>query len=147
MIRTTSLQDWFVDTTTPSNDADHGAIQRRQNLLCARWKLDTGLLCVWIVSDDCTIVTAGTCELATISGLLLNVAHNRTFGHVAEWENISNGELSLLAAVDELAGVHALDGDEEFLAELVAVWIAEMDDGEWSATAWIVDDFLREIMK
>ena len=48
--------------------------------------------------------------------------------------------MGLLSAVDELAGVHALSGDEQLLADLVAVGIAEVDDGEGSATAGIVDD-------
>lgn len=60
---------------------------------------------------------------------------SHTDGH-----HVADGEVSLLSAVDELAGVHALGSDEQLLADLVAVGIAEVDDGERSATAGIVDD-------
>jgi hypothetical protein len=42
-----------------------------------------------------------------------------------------------------LTGVHTLDGNKQLFAGLEAVWVAEMDDGEWSATAGIVDDVLK----
>ena len=51
--------------------------------------------------------------------------------------------LTFLSAVDELPGVHAFGGDEQFLALLVAVGVAEVHDGERSTTARIVDDILE----
>jgi hypothetical protein len=41
-----------------------------------------------------------------------------------------------------LAGVHALVGDEGLGVELVSVWVAENDLGEWCAAAGIVDNVL-----
>jgi len=42
--------------------------------------------------------------------------------------------------------VHALGGDEQLLADLVAVGVAEVDDGQGSATARVVDDVLKDEM-
>jgi hypothetical protein len=50
---------------------------------------------------------------------------------------------TFLSAVDELTGVHAFGGDEQFFALLVAVGVAEVHDGERSTTARIVDDILQ----
>merc|ERR1719209_1677500 len=76
-------------------------------------------------------------------GLLLQVADNGTLGHVADGHHVSDGELGFAAAVDELAGVHALSGDQQLLLRLVAVGISEVGDGQGSSTAGIVDDVLH----
>lgn len=95
------------------------------------------------MGDNGGVVARRSCDLAAVSGLLLDVAHDGTFGHESQGQNVANGELRLLSAVHELAGVHALDGDEQLLADLVAVRVAEVHDGERSATARVVDDFLK----
>lgn len=144
VVRTSSLQDRLVDSSSAGNDSDHRAIGRRQNFLGARWELDASPLCVWVVGDDGGVVAGCAGKLSAIAGLLLNVADDGSFGHQTERQNVADGQLSLLAAVHELAGVHAFDGDEEFLADLVAVRVAEVHDGEWSATSWVVNDFLKK---
>jgi hypothetical protein len=42
--------------------------------------------------------------------------------------------VSFLSAIDELAGVHALGGDEQFLPDLVTVRITEVNNGKRSST-------------
>jgi len=54
--------------------------------------------------------------------------------------DIANSKVRLLSAIDELAGVHALCGNEQLLADLVPVGIAEMDNSKGSTAARIVDD-------
>merc|ERR1719438_682573 len=49
VVGTSSLQHGLVNTTTTSYDADHGPVSGRNDLLGARWKLDTALLSVWVV--------------------------------------------------------------------------------------------------
>jgi hypothetical protein len=64
------------------------------------------------VSDDGDVVSGGTTDRTTVTGLLLNVGNDGTFGHGAEGENVSDVDGGLLSGVDELTGVHALVGDE-----------------------------------
>jgi hypothetical protein len=54
---------------------------------------------------------------------------------------------TLLAAVHELAGVHAFASDEQLLDQLVPVGIAERHEGERSTAARIVHDFLKSTQK
>ena len=95
------------------------------------------------MSDDRAVVARCSRQLSTITGLFFDVADDGTFWHESDGENVADGELGFLAAVHELAGVHTLNSDEEFLADLVSVWIAEVDDSQRSATARVVDDFLQ----
>ena len=47
---------------------------------------------------------------------------------------------TFVSAVNELTGVHALSGNEEFLLELVLVGVSERHTGERSTSSRIVDD-------
>lgn len=95
------------------------------------------------MTDDCDIVSGCATQSATISSLLLHVRDHGTFWHCAEWEDVSNSQVCVLASVDELTGVHALVCDECFCLVLELVWVAERDLDEWCATTWIVDDVLH----
>jgi hypothetical protein len=144
VVGTTSLQDGLVDTASTGNDSDHGSVSRGDDLLGSRGQLDAGPLGVGVVGDDGGVVAGPAGQTTTISGLLLQVGDDGTFGHHTNWHNVSDGEVSLLSAVDELAGVHALGGHEQLLPDLVTVRIAEMDDGERGTTTGIVDDVLND---
>lgn len=144
VVGTTGLQDGLVNATAAGNNADHGAIGRWDDLLGARWELDTSLLGVRIVGDDGGIVARGTRQTATITGLLFQIADDGTLRHLAKWHYVANLQSSLAAAVDELASVHALRGDEHLLTNLVAVGIAEVNDSQGSTTTGIVNDVLKE---
>ena len=53
-------------------------------------------------------------------------------------------ELTLLADVDELAGVHALGGHEQLLPDLVTIRITEMDDGQRGTTTGVMDNIFDD---
>lgn len=53
-------------------------------------------------------------------------------------------KLGLLSTVDELASVHAFTSEEQFLALLVTVRIAEADPSERSSSAGIMHDLLHD---
>lgn len=55
-----------------------------------------------------------------------------------------DGQGSVLAGVDELAGVHALVGDEGLGDLLELVGVTELDLGEGSTTTGIVDNLLHD---
>ncbi len=144
VIRASSLQHGLVDTSTTGADSNHCSVGGGHDLLSARGQLDPGPLGVGVVGDHGGIVARRPRETAAIASLLLEVGHDRTLGHLADGHDVADRELSLLAAVDELTGVHALGGDEQLLARLVPVGITEVDDGERSTTTGIMDDVLND---
>ena len=75
-----------------------------------------------------------------VTHMVLNVAHNGTLGDGSKRQNIANNEIGLLAIVDELVGVHALDGDEQLFLMLVPEGMAEGNLSEWGTMTRIVDD-------
>ena len=103
---TAGLQDGFVDPAAATDAADHGAVGAGDDLLGAGGQLHPGPLGVGVVSDDGSVVSAGPGELAAVTGLLLEVADNSSLGHVADGHHVTDGEVCLLATVDELTGVH-----------------------------------------
>jgi len=146
VVSTTGLQHGLVDTSTSGDDANGGPVGRGDDLLGTGWQLDPGLLGVWVVGDDGGVVSGSAGNTAAVSGLLLQVGDDGTLGHLTNGHHVANGELSLLSAVDELAGVHALSGDEQLLPGLVPVGVAEVDDGQRSAATGVVDDVLHDTL-
>ena len=142
MLGTRGLEEGLVGTATASDDADHATGVAVDDLLGAGGELDTGLALVGVVADDGDVVAGGAAESATVAGLLLNVGDDGTLGDGAEGKDVADGQGGLLAGVDELAGVHALIGDEGLLVLLELVGVAEDDLGEGRTTAGIVDDVL-----
>ena len=144
MLSARSLKQRLVCSTTTSDDTDHTTDAGLDDLLGARGELDTGLALVGVVANDGNVVTGGTAKSTTVAHLLLDVGDNGTLGAGSEREDVANGEGSVLAGVDELAGVHALVGDEGLGVELEAVRVTEDDLGEGSTTAGVVDDLLHD---
>ena len=52
-------------------------------------------------------------------------------------------ELTFVASVDELAGVHAFNCDEIFNSLLVSVCVPESHFGKWCSSTWIMNDVLH----
>merc|ERR1719315_470680 len=140
VVASASLKHRLVNTATTSNYSDHGSVGGGDDLLVATWRLHPGPLGVGVVGDHGGVVAAGPGELATISGLLLEIADNGSLGHVADGHDVANGDVGLLAAVHELAGVHALGSHEQLLLGLVPVWVTEVSNCKGSTTARVMDD-------
>ena len=134
----------LVRPSTACDDTDHATHRALDNLLRTAGKLDTSLALVRVVPDDGDVVARCTTQRTTVTGLLLDVGDNGTLRHGAERKDVADGEGGVLAGVDELAGVHALVGDEGFGVQLVLVRVAEDDFGEGCAAAGIVDDLLDD---
>ena len=96
------------------------------------------------MANDNNVVSGGAAQGTTISNFLLDVRYDCTLGHLAERENIANGQICFLSSIDELSGMHALVRDKRFCPESVPVWIAEGDFGQRGTTAGVVDDFLDD---
>jgi len=140
---TTSLEQRLVNTTTTSDDTDGSTGTGGNNLLGTGGELDAGLT-VLTVTDDGSVVTRCTGKSTTVTSVFLNVADNGTFGHGRKGKNVANGEGSLLSAVDELASVHTLSGDEGLGTKAVLVLVTEDNLGERSTTTRVMDDFLDD---
>ena len=95
---------------------------------------------VRVVADHDGVVPRGPGEDTTVTDVVLDVADDGTLGDPAERQDVADGERGAAAAVDELARVHALGGDEELLLVLVPEGVAEGDLGERRAAARVVDD-------
>lgn len=137
-------QERLVCTATTGNNSNHSSDSAADDLFGATGHLDACLALLGVVSDDSNVVSRRPAERTSVADLLLHVGHNGTFGHGAEREDVADVEGSVLARVDELAGVHAFVGDEGLGDLLVLVWMAERDLGQGSASAAIVDNLLHD---
>lgn len=144
VLGTTGLEQRLVGTATTGNDTNHTAGGVLDDLLGTGGELDTGLAILGVVANDGNVVTGGTAKRTTVTGLLLDVGNDGTLGHGAEGKDVADGQGSVLTGVDELAGVHALVGDEGLGDHLELVGVTELDLGEGSTTAGIVDDLLDD---
>lgn len=137
-------QEGLVGTATTGNNADHATGLGVDDLLGAGGKLDASLALIGVVADNGDVVAGSAAESATVTDLGLDVGDDGTLRHGAEGKDVADGKGGLLAGVDELAGVHALVGDEGLGVLLELVGVAEDDLGERSATAGVVDDVLHD---
>merc|ERR550537_1174129 len=140
------LQHRLVHAAATGDNANNRAARRRDRLAGAAREADTRLVAILGVTDDDARRARGAGDRAAVTGLLLEGGDDRTLRKAANRHAVAHGQLRVPAAVDELARVDALDGDEELLRQLVAVRIAEDDTRERRATARIVDDLLHEAL-
>src|SRR6187402_3034735 len=120
-------QERLVSSSTTSNNTNHASGTALDDLLCAGWELDTGLALIWVVTNDGNIVARCASKSSTVASLLLHVRDDSSFRDRTEREDVANGQIGVLARVDELTSVHALVCDEGLGMELESVWIAEND--------------------
>ncbi len=77
---------------------------------------------------------------------VLEVANNCTLRQLSNRQNVADGELSLLASVDELSSVHTLSRDEKLLVKLEVVGRPELDDRKGGTPTGVVDDLLHDTL-
>merc|ERR1711962_1789116 len=134
------LQQRLVDSSSTGDDADHRAVAGRNRLLRSRWQFDFRPSHIRVVGDDGGVVAGSSGQFAAISQLLLELTDDGSLRHGADGHLVADGQRRLLAAVDELARVHALDGDERLLALLEFVGISKLHDGQRCAASGVVND-------
>merc|ERR1719192_636571 len=138
------LQQRLVDASSTGDDADHRAVAGRNRLLRSRWQFHFRPSHIRVVGDDGGVVAGSSGQFAAISQLLLQLADDGSLRHGADGHHVADGQRRLLAAVDELTRVHALDGDERLLALLKFVGISKLDDGQRCAASGVVNDVLDD---
>ena len=141
--RVPHTQQRLVGTATTSDDTNHTTGTALHDLLGTRGELDTSLALLRVLADDGNVVAGGTAESTTVANLLLDVGDDGTLRNGAEGEDVADSQGSLLSSVDELAGVHALVGDERLGDILEAVRVTEGNLGKGSAAASVVDDLFH----
>ncbi|GER39561.1 60S ribosomal protein L2 [Striga asiatica] len=95
---------------------------------------------IWVVGNNNSVIPRSPSENPSVTHVMLHVADNGTLRDRSEWEDIADHKIGLLAAVDELAGIHALGGHEKLLLMLEPEWVAENNAGERRSAARVVDD-------
>ena len=146
VVGTAGLQNGLVNAATSSHHTDHSSVGRGDDLFGTRRQLHSRLLCLRVVGDDCGIVSGGSCQLASVTRLLLQTTHDGTLRHGAHREHVADVELGLLAAVHKLAGVDALSSDEQLCPLLKTVRIPENHFGKGRSAARVVDDVLHDAL-
>jgi len=146
VVGATGLQQGLVDTSTAGNDANGATAARVKDLLGARGKLDTGLASVGVVRDDDARVAGGLGDLAAVADLHLDGTAGGTFGHLADWENVTDVEGGLVTTVDRLAGAGTFGGDKGLGVLTVLVAVLEVNLHEGGTTAGVVDDVLDDAL-
>ena len=139
----TGLEDGLLDTSATSDDADDTTAGGAELLGVTGGELHVGVAELGLVGHDDAVVAGGTGEGSTISGLLLDVAHDATLRDAADGEDVSDGQGGVLSADDGLPGEQTLGGDEELLDALVLVGVTELDAGKGGTTASLVLDGLH----
>jgi hypothetical protein len=99
------------------------------------------------VADDDGVVAGAAREGAAVADAALDVADDGPLRERPDREDVADAEVGAAAAVDGLAGVHALGGDEELLLLPVAEGVAEGDAGERGAAAGVVHDVGDEALE
>ena len=144
VVRVTGLEDRLLDTATARDDADHSTAARGDGLLLAAGELQAGTTGLEVVGDDDAVVTAGASDRATVTELGLHVADDATLRHLAQRQDVADGQGGLDAAVHRLAGEHTLRGHHQLLDALVLVRVAELHAGQGGTTAGLVLDGLDD---
>jgi len=139
-----SLEDGLVSSLATGDDADHSSAATHDGLSDTGGELDTGLLAILGVTDDDGRGAGGTGETSTVTDLGLNVGDDGAFWHLVHGHHIADSEGGFVTSVDELSGVHALDGDEVLSALLVLVLISENHFSKGSTTSRVVHDVLDD---
>lgn len=90
----TGLQHRLLNTSTSSDQTNHGTAITGDGLLLSRRKLHTRLASIRVVSHDDGVGATGLGKGGTITDLGLQVAHDGTFRQTTNRQHIADGQLS-----------------------------------------------------
>ena len=143
VVRNSGLQDRLFSSSATGDDADHGAGFTSDSLSGARGKSDSGLEAIFGVTDDGTVGSRGSGEVASIGEVGFNIADEGTFRDLVHGKDVTGGETSALATVDVLTGIHTFGANEIFCVLLIAISVSETNLGDGSASSTVMDDFFN----
>merc|ERR1712045_405072 len=125
VISSASFQHRFVLSSTTSDDTDHSSVGRFVQFFHTRWKFDSGLASIWVVSNDGNISTRSFGNLTSVTTFFFQRTGNNTFRHGTNWQTVTNSKLSLLTAVDKLTSADTFGANDGFSSLSVFVWIVD----------------------
>ena len=140
VVSITSLEHWLFCSSSTCNLPNHSTASAGNNLLGSRRKLDPGGIVVRVVADNNSVITRRPSEGSAVPNMVLDVTDDGSLRDRSERQHISDHQIGLLPAVDELTGVDSLGGDEELVLLLVPKRMAEADAGQRGTATGIVDD-------
>jgi len=146
VVGSAGFEDRLVNSSTTGDETKNGSVLAGEQLLDTRWELDSSSAGVCVVGYDGAVASRGLCDLTTVTSLLLERAHDGTFWHSSDGEDVADVELGLLTAVDELTGADAFRADHGLGDSSVLVWVLELNFGERGATARVVYDVLDQTL-
>jgi len=144
IVRATGLEHRLLSTTSTSDQTDHSTAVRLDDLLLARGELEDGAVDIGVVADDGGVLSGGASQSSAVTSLLLDVAHNGTFRHEADRQDVSDGQLSAATGIDELTGEHTLSGDESLDVLAVLSGVVEDNLSQGGTSSGVVDDGLNQ---
>jgi len=146
VVGSAGLEHWLVDSSTARNEAKHSSVSAAVKFFDTRWEFHSSFAGVSVVGNDGAVSTRGLGDLASVTRLLFERAHDGTFWHLSNWHDITDIELSLFTGMNKLAGANALWAHHGLGDFSVLVWVLELNLGKWSAPAWIVYDILHKTL-
>lgn len=141
VVRVSCLEDGFLVNATTSNNADHGTAGHGDRFLGTTGQLDASLSFIGVVRNDSAVGSGSASHHTAISLASLHVANDCTLGHLTDWHDVADSELSSAAAIDVLTGEETLRSDESGHDLAWTECVAKLHLGERSTTAWIVNNF------
>jgi hypothetical protein len=136
----------FVNSSTASDESEHGSVSAGVQLFDTRWKFHSGFAGVGVVGDNGAVTTGSFSDLTSITRFFFQLADDGTFWHLSDWHDVTNAEGSFFTGVDELSGANTFWADHGFGDLSVFVWIFKLNFGEWSTPAWVVNDVLYKTL-
>ena len=91
-----------------------------------------------VVGVDDSVIPRSSGERATISHAVFHIIDHNSLGYGPQRQHIADGQCGLLSTVDELAGIHALSGNEPLLLAFKAERVVECDLAEGGTSAGVV---------
>jgi len=135
------LQHRLIESTSASHDSNACSAVAGNNLVSRTgWHFQSGNSLFPQVGEDNGVGSRGSAKLSSVTRLFLDVAHVRTFRHVSQRKAVSNTNISLLSAENELSGEHALDGDHVVLLFAISFLVEVFDNSKRGSTSRIVNN-------
>lgn len=141
-VLSTSLKNRLFISTSSSNDSDHGSRLAVNSLSDTRRKFDSGLETILRVGNDSHERSRSSSELSIISFSKLNIGNKGTLRDLTNRQNVTNLKSGFFSTENSLSGKHAFNSQVQFLDFLIVIRIFELDSGNRSTSAWIVEDLL-----
>jgi len=135
------LEHRLVETTSSGDDSNASSALTGNNLVSSSgWHFQSGKTLLFQVGKNDGVGSRGSAKLSSVTRLFLDIADVRTFWHISQGHAVSDSEVSLLSAENELSSEHSFDCDHIILLLAVSFLVEVLDNSQWCTTSRIVDN-------